>query len=151
LLLDMVADALSELHDFSLTSPKIRSAVDQLMIAASAVGPTAQSEAEAANEACALWFADVDRLIGLPDIADAEKELLAKLRVRRVNGSSNPFDALFAAVTQRAAAVYGECWPQTVLSVSSLPRHPRAAAQLDPYGIFGRTVAGRSVTVELMI
>jgi hypothetical protein len=150
-LLDMAADSLSELHDGSLTSVTIRTAIDHLIVAASVAGARASNDADAVNQACVLWFDELDRLVDTPAIKSREKQLLANLRARQVTDTSDPYGRLFLIVTQQAAAVYGDCWPQAHLSLSALPKAPRAALGVDPYGIYGRTLPGQSPTVELMI
>jgi hypothetical protein len=150
-LLGAVASRLSELHRQWLVNPTIRTALDQLIVAATAVSQRAPSDEQAVRLVSQTWCAELDRLINGGGATEAQIALLTDVRNRASAADpQDPFDRLFHSVTDFAAAVYGECWSQPELSLGWDPAHPRIPSS-DPYAITAFTPADMPLRVEVVI
>jgi hypothetical protein len=151
---------LERLYDMGTQTKSVEAVLDQLMLAAqeASADVAAEEDADAVlRKALNAWDANLDSALSRKSLKPDARKLLTEVRDLVSHCvAHDPFQALFAAIEDKAQAVYGEGWRPAVLSVAHIGRHPRLAqTSTDPYTVTALTrwppIAVKAVVVELRI
>ena len=109
----------------------------------------ASNDAEALAEAAEQWSQGLKKLED-QDLGMEEREVLREVgELIRQATPEDPYERLFVAVVDHAAAVYRDSWPGCVLDVAKLIEAPREGR--DPYGVAAGTRSSPTPMIELML
>lgn len=149
-LLKACATRIAQLYDLSFAYESVDGTVKDLAKAAG-VAQAAGSDKAAVSHAVRQWDAAILDWLNVPTTA-ARDECSLLHDVRKLSASAkptDPFDALFKAVCDLAADIYGDQWPTPELNLDDLPAHPRNPP--DHYAITAKTNLDQPRTVTLLV
>ena len=148
-LLAASAQMLAELHERSRSLGVVRSAVDELYLAAQAASQL-EDAAEAVEDARARWSDHLGRLLDPSGVATEDRDLLEDLRMDVAAASAeDPFQRLFDRVAERAREVYGALWREPTLDVGWLAAFPPRPTGPDDFPVTATTLAGPVVRLDV--
>jgi hypothetical protein len=137
-LLRACATRIAQLYDLSFAYESIDGTIKDLAKAA-AVAQSAVSDEAAVADAIRRWDAAVRDWLELPTTAARDECSLLHdvLELSASAKATDPFDALFQAISDLGSDVYGDQWPTPTLKLNDLHAHPRDPP--DPYAITAKT------------
>lgn len=149
-LLRACAPRIALLHDLSFAYDSVDGAVKDLAKAAGAARATA-SDSAAVTAASNQWRIAIDDWLNNPGTATSEERTLLD-EVARLCASAtpaDPFKAIFHAICDLSAEIYGDRWPAPTLMLDDLPAHPRTPP--DYYAVTAKTTPAQPPVVRLLI
>ena len=119
----------------------IRGALNDLELHINALTVDELDDETTVRRVVEAWDAALTQKLGMMPLEANVRELLTAARtLARDACGSDPFERMFAQISKRARALYGEAWRIPTLAVAHVGSHPRSASlQQDPYVVTART------------